>query len=171
LARTDPEARRHVVEALLFACATLFAWIIVIGLTLPRRYDASHWNIAWVGFDVGLLAGLSLTAWAAWRRRAIIVFFATATATLLCADAWFDLTTARPNDLWLSATLAACAEVPGAIFLLYVVHRVMTFTRGSVWDDRHGTRPKSLWSVEFIHPSETSKGIDRLESPHEQRQE
>jgi hypothetical protein len=159
------------VEALLFACVTLCVWIIVLGLTLPRRYDASHWNIAWVGFDIGLLAGLSLTAWAAWRRRAVIVLFATATATMLCADAWFDLTTARPNDLWLSATLAACAEIPGAVFLFYVVYRVLTFTRGTVWDDRQGSRPKSLWSVEFVHPSETSKQNDRLQTSNEQHQE
>jgi hypothetical protein len=152
--RQNIDSRRYVIEALLFACVTLSAWIIVLALTLPRRYDASHWNLAWIGFDVALLAGLSATAWAAWRRRVVIILFATATATLLCADAWFDMTTARPSDLWASATLAGCAELPGAIFLVYVVVRVVNYTRGSVWTDRYGTRPRSLWSVEFTHPSE-----------------
>lgn len=154
VAPRDPETRRFVIEALIFACVTLAAWIIVLSLTLPRRYDASHWNLAWIGFDVAVLSGLAATAWAAWRRRIVIVLFATATATLLCADAWFDLTTARPSDLWLSATLAGCAELPFAIFLFYVVGRVVSVSRGSVWTDRYGERPRSLWSIEFAHPSE-----------------
>lgn len=145
------------IEALLLACVSLIVWIVVLGITLPRRYDAAHWDLAWVGFDVGLLVGLASTAWAAWRRRAIIVLFATATATLLLADAWFDITTARTNDVWLSATLAVCAEIPGALFLLWVVHRVVTYMRGEVWSDRIGERPKSLWSVEFRHPSESAE--------------
>jgi hypothetical protein len=154
VARSESEARRYVTEALVFACIVLAVWIIVLGLTLPRRYDAAHWNLAWIGFDVALLAGLGSTAWAAWRRRAIVVLFATATATLLCADAWFDVTTARPSDLWLSAALAGCAELPSAVFLVYVVVRVLSFTRGSIWSDQYGSRPRSLWSVEFAHPSE-----------------
>ena len=117
------------IEALVVACMALIAWTIVLGLTLPRRYDAAHWNLAWVGFDVALLAGLAGTAWAAWRRRAIIVLFATATATLMCADAWFDVTTARSSDLWVSAAQAIFVEVPFAIFLMYVVVRVLNYTR------------------------------------------
>jgi hypothetical protein len=158
--RPNPQTRRRVIETLVVACIALGAWIIVLGLTLPRRYDAAHWNLAWVGFDLALLVGLSLTAWAAWRRRAVIVLFATATATLMLADAWFDVTTARSSDLWVSAVQAIFIEVPFAIFLFYVVARVVSFTRGSVWSDEIGTRPKSLWYVEFPHPSETSDQQD-----------
>jgi hypothetical protein len=147
-----------VLEALVAACVALAGWIVVLGFTLPRRYDAAHWNLAWLGFDLALLAGLVLTAWAAWRRRAVVVLFATATATLLCADAWFDVTTARSSDLVVSALQALLVELPFAIFLLYVVVRVLSFTRGTVWDDRHGARPRSLWSVEFQHPSERDDG-------------
>ncbi len=162
--RRTNETRRRVIEALLFACVALSAWIIVLGLTLPRRYNAAHWDLAWVGFDVLLLTGLGATAWAAWRRRVVIILFATATAALLCADAWFDLTTARPSDLWASAALAGGAEVPGAIFLIYVVIRVVNFTRGSVWTDRYGSLPRSLWSVEFEHPSERQR-LDSASGP------
>ena len=143
-------------ETLVFACIALGAWIIVLGLTLPRKYVATHWNLAWVGFDLALLAGLVATAWAAWRRRAVVVLFATATSTLMFADAWFDVTTARSRDLWVSVFQSLFIEVPFAIFLLYVVSRVVMFTRGSVWSDQVGTRPKSLWYVEFPHPSEGS---------------
>lgn len=152
--RTDPRVRRRVIETLVAACAGLAAWIILLGLSLPKRYDAAHWNLAWVGFDVALLFALSATAWAAWRRRAIIVLLATVTATLLCADAWFDVTTARSRDLWVSVAQAVFVELPFAIFLMYVVVRVLNFTRGTLWTDQHGNRPKSLWSVEFTHPSE-----------------
>ncbi|HTX64102.1 MAG TPA: hypothetical protein VMD28_10705 [Acidimicrobiales bacterium] len=152
------------IQLLLVACVALVAWIVVLGITLPRRYDAAHWRLAWVGFDVALLVGLAATAWAAWRRRAVIVLFATVTATLLCADAWFDITTARPGDVWLSATLAVCAELPGAIFLLWVVHRVVSYTRDNLWTERRGARPASLWSVEFTHPSEASQADEGVRS-------
>ena len=152
--RPHPQTRRHVIETLVLACVALCAWIVVLGLTLPRRYDAAHWNLAWIGFDLALLTGLVATAWAAWRRRAVIVLFATATATLLCADEWFDVTTARSSDLWVSALQAVFLELPFAMFLLYVVVRVVNATRGPVWSDQVGSRPRSLWSVEFAHPSE-----------------
>jgi hypothetical protein len=146
-----------VLETLVFACIALAGWIVVLGFTLPRRYDAAHWNLAWVGFDIALLTGLAATAWAAWRRRAIVVLFATATSTLILADAWFDVTTARSSDLSVSAIQAIFLEVPFAIFLFYVVNRVVRFTRGSVWSDQVGTRPRSLWYVEFPHPSENDE--------------
>ena len=152
--RPNPQTRRRVIETLIVACVGLSAWIVVLGLTLPRRYDAAHWNLAWVGFDLALLAGLIATAWAAWRRRVVIVLFATATATLMLADTWFDVTTARSSDLWVSAAQALLVEIPFAIFLLYVVVRVLSFARGSVWSDSSGVQPRSLWSVEFAHPSE-----------------
>ena len=159
-------------EALILACVALGAWIIVLGLTLPRRYVASHWNLAWIGFDLALLTGLALTAWAAWRRRAVVVLFATATATLMFADAWFDVTTARSRDLWVSVLQAVFVEVPFAIFLMYVVVTVLNFTRGTVWSDRLGSRPKSLWTVEFQHPSESAdhqggQVVDRVEGSHD----
>jgi hypothetical protein len=171
VARPNPQTRRRVIEALVVACVSLAAWIIVLGLTLPRRYDATHWNLAWVGFDVALLIGLCATAWAAWRRRAVIVLFATATATLLLADVWFDVTTARSSDLWVSALQAVLVEIPFAIFLLYVVVRVLSFTRGTVWSDTTGERPRSLWSVEFPHPSEVAStdgdALDRVDGPRD----
>lgn len=152
--RPDQQARRRVIETLVVACIVLCGWIIVLGLRLPKRYNVAHWNLAWIGFDLALLAGLAATAWAAWRRRIVIILFATFTATLLLADAWFDVTTARSTDVWVSVTQALLIELPFAAFLLYVVVRVAGFTRGTVWSDRLGTRPRSLWSTEFQHPSE-----------------
>lgn len=136
------------------ACIALIAWIITLGFTLPKRYDAAHWDLAWIGFDVALLVGLAATAWAAWRRRAIVVILATITATLICADAWFDITTARSRDLGVSVAQAVFVELPFACFLFYVVARVIRYARGAIWSDQLGSRPRSLWTVEFAHPSE-----------------
>ena len=154
MARRSPQVRRRVIEMLIAAAVALSAWIIVLGLSLPKRYDAAHWNLAWIGFDLALLVALGLTAWAAYRRRAVIVLLATVTATLLVADAWFDVTTARSRDLWISVAQAIFIELPFAAFLIYVVVRVLNFTRGTIWSDQLGGRPKSLWTVEFPHPSE-----------------
>jgi len=153
-ARPNPQVRRRVIETLVGASVALAVWTVVIGLRLPRKYDAPHWDLAWIGFDVALLTGLVFTAWAAWKRRAVIILFATVTATLLCADAWFDVTTARSGDVWVSVAQAVFVEIPFAAFLMFVVVRVLSFTRGTVWTDRYGDRPRSLWTVEFPHPSE-----------------
>lgn len=62
------------------------AWTIYLGAQLPRTYIAEHWDVAWVGLDLAEIAMLAGTAWAAWKRRAILVGFAVAAATLLVVD-------------------------------------------------------------------------------------
>ena len=57
-------------------------WTIYIGIDLPPHYVAIHWNLAWVGLDVAQIAMLLASAWAAWKRRAILSLFATSAATL-----------------------------------------------------------------------------------------
>ena len=78
----------------LVAAIFLIPWTIFLAVTLPKNYKTSHWGTAWVGFDVGLIVFLALSAWAAWRRRHILVFTTIVTATLLITDAWFDILTA-----------------------------------------------------------------------------
>jgi hypothetical protein len=55
----------------------LIPWRILLGLTLPPKYDAGHWNLLWTGFDVGLFFVLGYAAWAAWFRGELplAVFF------------------------------------------------------------------------------------------------
>jgi len=55
----------------------LIPWTVLLGLTLPPKYDAGHWNVLWTGFDVGLLFVLGYAAWAAWFRGELplAVFF------------------------------------------------------------------------------------------------
>ncbi len=97
-------------------------WTIFLAVRLPRHYVANHWDLAWVGLDSAQVIVLLLTGWAAWRRRAILILFANAAATLLFVDAWFDVTTARYRDLT-ESLLSLTIEIPSALFLLWMSRR------------------------------------------------
>jgi hypothetical protein len=103
--------------------AGLLAWTGYLAASLPAHSVSAHYNVAWAGFDT-LLAGLVLsTAWLAHRRSPRVGSTAMATATLLCADAWFDITTAAAGRPLLGAILlAAFVELPAAALALQV-HR------------------------------------------------
>ncbi|MFY9783921.1 MAG: hypothetical protein WAK12_10375 [Acidimicrobiales bacterium] len=124
-------ARRHALRStrerlLLFLTVAAIAevlWAIYLGWTLPRHYVANHWVLAWVGLDVGEIAMLFATAWAAWRQRAVLILFAIVLATLLLVDAWFDVTTARQGDFLQSLLLAIFAEVPLSLLLFWTAWR------------------------------------------------
>lgn len=99
----------------------LVPWIAYLAVSLPHRYEASHWTQAWVGFDVALLLGLATTTWMIWRGRPALIIPALITATLLVCDAWFDTTTAHRSDVVVSGLSAAFAELPMAAVLLAAV--------------------------------------------------
>jgi len=121
--------RRVYVDLLLLCSIGLVPWIVGLGLTLPNRYTAQHWEVAWVGFDVALLAGILTTAWAAWRRRQVVILTAVVTGTLLVSDAWFDIVTAASHrDLWISVASALVAELPMAAVMFHVAHRALRLT-------------------------------------------
>jgi hypothetical protein len=117
------DTRERLLVALVFAAFAEIVWTIFLGWRLPLRYEAHHWDLAWVGLDVGEIAMILATAWAAWRRRALFIIFASVLAVLLLLDAWFDVTTANPNNLAESVFLAAVFEVPIALLLLYFARR------------------------------------------------
>jgi hypothetical protein len=111
--------------ALILIVAAIFEaiWTFFLGWRLPRHYIANHWDAAWVGIDVGEIILLMACAWAAWRRRAILILFAPMVATLLLIDAWFDVTTARRGAIGQSWLLALGLEVPAAIFFFWITGR------------------------------------------------
>ena len=94
-------------------------WVIYLSVRLPRHYVANHWDLAWIGLDTAQVIFLLLTAWAAWRRRAVLVWYANVCGMLLLVDAWFDVTTARYRDLGQSLAFLA-VEIPSAVFLLWI---------------------------------------------------
>ena len=99
----------------------LVPWTVWIAYDLPRRHIARHWDVAWAGFDVMMALLLLATAYAALRRSAWIQSTASATATMLCCDAWFDIVTAgRGADLAFSLASGILIELPLAVICVWV---------------------------------------------------
>ncbi len=91
----------------------LIPWTVYLGFNLPDRQESSHYNIAWVGFDVILLVVLAATGFFALRRSPFLTVGATAAATLLVVDAWFDVVTSPPGSQFLeSLASAVLVELP-----------------------------------------------------------
>ncbi len=107
------------------AAVVLLPWIGYLAVTLPPRQFDLHYRAAWVGFDVLLVFAITRTAYMAFRVDQRVQFPATATATLLIVDAWFDLTTSGSHAQFLEAfVLAVFIEIPAAVFSIYVARRV-----------------------------------------------
>ena len=113
--------RRRFLLVAAIGSLVLVPWIAILAATLPHRYEARHWTLAWVGFDIALVAGLATTAWLTWRARPALVYPALITATLLVCDAWFDTTTAQRSDVLVSALSALLLELPMAAVLVVAV--------------------------------------------------
>jgi hypothetical protein len=101
----------------------LLPWTVVLLTTLPDRAVSQNYRLAWVGFDVLLLLSMIRTAWLAWRRSPFVVNVASATATLLVVDAWFDVTTAPAHELVQACLLALLVELPLAVLSLLIAGR------------------------------------------------
>jgi hypothetical protein len=107
------------------AALVLLPWIAYLAVSLPKRNLEHHYRLSWVGFDILLVVVLARTAYMAFRVDQRVQFAATATATLLFVDAWFDITTSSGRTQVLEAiVLAAFIEIPAAIFSLYLARLV-----------------------------------------------
>jgi len=107
------------------AAVLLMPWIGFLAVTLPRRQFDLHYRAAWVGFDLLLVFAIARTAYMAFREDQRVQFSATATATLLIVDAWFDMTTSGGRGQFFEAFLLALfVEIPAAVLSIYVARRV-----------------------------------------------
>ena len=123
--------RRLLIAACLAGVLLLAVWVVILELTLPRYYRAGGWRAAWVGFDVGLLLVFAATAWAAWRRRQILIGCLMVLATLLCCDAWFDTTLDwGTRGFTVSLLSAVLVELPLAVLALIGAGRLLRLTIG-----------------------------------------
>ncbi|MDX6470160.1 MAG: hypothetical protein QOF75_1963 [Gaiellaceae bacterium] len=105
----------------------LVPWSVWLASSLPCRYLSQHWGIAWAGFDTALAAALALTGVAALRHAPWLDRAAVATATLLAADAWFDVVTSRgAAAVALATTEAVAVELPVALLCIWVAQRFAT---------------------------------------------
>jgi len=141
--------RRLVIAASLLGVVVLAVWIGVLEVKLPRLYRAGGWRAAWVGFDTALLLVFAATAWAAWRRRQILIVCLMVLATLLVCDAWFDTTLDwGTKGFMLSLLSALLLELPLAVVALIGARRLLRLTIGrlEVLAGTSGPVP-SFWRV------------------------
>lgn len=94
----------------------MIPWTTYLGFVLPDHQLNSHYDVAWAGFDVGLILALAWTAWSALRRSTWLPIAATCSASMLVVDAWFDVVTSMAgSDRWISVLSAVFLELPTAV--------------------------------------------------------
>jgi hypothetical protein len=98
----------------------LLPWIVYLACSLPSRQVAADYDVAWAGFDILLLVGLASTGYFAFRRSRYLSMAAVATATLLAADAWFDVTTTLPGQRLEPIAEAVLVELPLASLCVWL---------------------------------------------------
>ena len=145
----SPRRRALVLASIVGCCLVLAAWTAVLALTLPRDYRSGGWRGAWVGFDIGLLVAFAVMAWAAWRHRQLVIICLVVVATLLCCDAWFDVTLdLRTSGFLLSLLMALCVELPLAALAVIGARRLMRLNIRSLARFRGAGVPlPPLWKV------------------------
>jgi hypothetical protein len=119
------------------AAVVLVPGVVLLVVFLPSKHESTHWDIAWGGFDVVLALLLLTVALTAWRRSPWLEGAATAAATLLFIDAWFDvLTSSSRGELILAVVEAVLVELPLALVCLLLARdaqRHLPALRGRPW--------------------------------------
>ena len=132
----EPRSRASLcVTALLLGVAVaLVPWSLLLNERLPSRHLASHWDLAWTGFDLALALTILATAISALRGSAEwLGRLAAACGTMLVCDAWFDvLTSSTRTEVIVAVVEAAAAEVPLALLCFAIARRPARFARGAV---------------------------------------
>lgn len=144
----DPEflarVRRTRLSLMAGGSAVMVPWLGYLSATLPEDYVAHNWPLTWVGFDLLLMGFMVATAVLGYLRRQLLVPAAFTTGVLLICDAWFDLMTAGPRDVWLSVATALLIEVPVAAFMIFSAQRLIRLTMMRLWLLDPGMR---LWDL------------------------
>ena len=127
----NPRRLRWVGRAYLAMSAVLLPWIIYLHRTLPIHETASHYRLAWVGFDIALGGQLAYIGVCALRldRSAGLRAHAAACAAQLVTDAWFDVTTSPSNQLPVSLAMAVFVELPLAYVCWWLATRARDLPR------------------------------------------
>ncbi len=121
-----PRLHRWLAPLFFVAGLGLLPWTVYLVATLPGRHlQTGYYDVAWGGFDVALAIVLAATGYGLLRRRLWVQSSATAAATLLVCDAWFDVLSASGNgERLLAILLAVGAELPTAIVCLLIARHV-----------------------------------------------
>lgn len=130
---TARRMRRNRLPLMVGGAIGLIPWTIYLGFTLPTNYVAHHWPATWIGFDCVLIAFMAATAVLGWLRRQLVLLPAFTTGVLLICDAWFDLMTAGPGQMWVSVLTAALGNLPLAAIMITGAVRIMRLTATRLW--------------------------------------
>lgn len=121
-----PRIRGWLAPLFFLAGFGLVPWTLYLFATLPSGHlQAGYYDVAWGGFDIALASLFVATGVGLLGRRLWVQSTATATATMLACDAWFDILSSRPGTERLFAiVLALTAELPAAIVCLMIARHV-----------------------------------------------
>jgi hypothetical protein len=121
-----PRVRGWLAPLFFLAGIGLLPWTAYLIATLPSRHlQTGYYDLAWGGFDIGLALLFVATGVGLLRRRLWVQSTATAAATMLVCDAWFDVLSSGPGGERLTAiALALTAELPSAAVCLLIAHHV-----------------------------------------------
>jgi hypothetical protein len=122
----------------------MIPWIIYLAFSLPRTHEVRNWPLIWVGFDCLLVLFMAATAILAWLHRHLLVFSAFTTGILLLCDAWFDVTTAAPDELRTAILTAVLGGVPLAGILIAGALSLVRLNAVRSWELDSG---ESLWRL------------------------
>jgi hypothetical protein len=125
--------RRARLGLMVAGTAVLIPWIIYLAFTLPDTYVAQNWVATWVGFDSLLVVFMVATVILGFLRRQVLILTAFTTGVLLICDVWFDIMTARSDDMRLSILTAVFGAVPLAVVLIGGTLRIMRLTAIRLW--------------------------------------
>jgi hypothetical protein len=131
---------RWVAPAFALIAILLVPWIGYLAVTLPYTTRV-HDRTAWVGFDILLMIMLAVTALLAWRGAARVALAATATATMLVVDAWFDVFTSRTEADIVQALLFSIVELSLAAVCVWIALHAASVVRTQI---RALLRPEAL---------------------------
>lgn len=106
----------------------LIPWVAYLGVSLPATVRVAE-RTAWIGFDIGLMAMFALTAVLAHRRSPRVAQAATATATMLLVDAWFDIFTSGGGAALVQALQLGVVEVVCAAACIWISLRAASITK------------------------------------------
>ena len=130
--RTNP-VPRWVAPGFALAAVCTVPWVVFLAASLPATSRVND-RLAWVGFDVSEVVMLALTAYLAWRGKAKVALAATALATMLVVDAWFDVNTSTAGAERDMALGFAVLELSLAAVSLWIAFHAASVARRRLED-------------------------------------
>jgi hypothetical protein len=119
------------------AAVVLVPWIVFLATRLPENHRSHEWRTAWVGFDIALVLAFAATAWFGWRGRQVVITALVVTAVLLLCDTWFDVVLSwGGRGQWSAVVAAVLVEIPLAVYMLVVHHRLVRTLTAQIWRDQ-----------------------------------